>query len=105
MYPHLIIPEPRLWFSSLDEAHFFAWLESIDMMAAVTRVARGRNQDTDLELTFRKRPDEAGIRDLIALTSRYTLDMHCLEVLCTPEHEAWLKDPQKYWYQAIFGHS
>lgn len=105
MHPHLIIPEPRLWFSALDETHFFSWLESIDMIGKVTRVARGGNQGTGLELTFRKKPDEGGIRDLIALMSRYNLDMHCLEVMCTPEHEVWLKDSRMYWFEGIFGDS
>ena len=41
--------------------------------------------------------------DLLGLLARYGLDMRPLQALITPEHEAWLKDPDAYWYASMWG--
>ena len=93
----MIIPEPKIFYSYLDEKHFFYWLEEIPAVKNVLGVISG------LELTIIQPLDQPNLRDLIAVMKRYQLDMTCLADFCTPENEFWFRDPEKYWHTDIFG--
>lgn len=92
MPDQITIKEAR-YYCYKDEESFFRWLESIE---GVER-AVGGPEGLTLHI------GEAGLgrddwADLIGLFMRYGIDMRELRVLLTPDHEAWLKDPQKYWH-------
>jgi hypothetical protein len=82
------------------KTHFFQWLLSIP---AVEKAVGGPG---GLSIIFNavdlERTDWGG---LLSLFTRYGIDMRALQELVTPEHEAWLKDPDKYWYSSLWGTS
>ena len=90
----LLIRE-KIYFSQLDEDHFFAWLQEIP---AVKRVTVG------LEVVVKEPIDKASLYDLIAVMTRYGLDRKCLRPLCESHKDRrWFADPKKYWHKAVFG--
>ena len=80
-----------------DEASFFGWLDRIPAVRAYGGRVRILSIDVDPNL------DEASLHDLIAIFSRYRLDMKQLRVFDGPAAGEWFRDPQKYWHEAIFG--
>lgn len=102
----LVIPEPPLWFSQLDENAFYTALTSIPAVQSL-EVRPGRplpgepNQITlSIDQPFL---DEESLRNLIGIMFRYSLDLSPLAKQCTEDNARWLKDPTKYWYQGVFG--
>src|SRR5712664_420048 len=80
-----------------DEKHFFRWLESIPSVKRVTGGPKG------LTIQFKASGlDRDDWYDLIGLFARYGIDMRGLRDFVTPEHENWLKDPQKYWHSMMW---
>ena len=93
----LEIPQPVLYFSRRDEDNFFSWLKKIAAIKSVD----GSTGFVILDLVS-SIMDDASLRELIALMSRYDLDMSCLRSQCNDGNAAWFRDPKKYWYEKIF---
>jgi hypothetical protein len=95
--PQLIVPGAT-FYSSSDEALFFAWLKSIP---GVTRVVGER---TDLVVTLRSaRLSRRALWDLLALHLRYDLSMKRLAQFERSQNTAWFRDPKMFWHSRIFG--
>lgn len=85
------------YYTYQDEKHFFKWLNSI---SGVEKVVGGPKGLT-IHLTT-KGLDIDDWADLSALLVRYGIDMSAMRGLVTPENEAWVKDPKRFWYAKIF---
>jgi len=93
----LTIKEPVPFFSEGDEDSFFRWLQSIPAVRKVARTPEG------LKLTLRQPPDKLSIYELIAVMSRYQLDMRCLRDICESSKErAWFRRKETYWYDSVY---
>lgn len=93
----ITIKEPSWFYGYKDEKYFFAWLKSIKAIEAFNGYAKG------LKLTIRVPISDDDLRSLIALMTRYQLNLKPLSVLATAENTEWFKDPIKFWYQSVFG--
>jgi len=93
----LVVKEPSIFFSYLDEENFFRWLAAIPAVKGVVRVGPA------LEVAIDEPIDEASLRDLIALLRRYGVDMKVLKDLVNPDNEAWFRSPVAYWFDSVFG--
>lgn len=81
-----------------DEAAFFAWLKSVPGVIAV--VGSGR----ELQIQLRsKRLSQQGLRELIALYTRYDGNLSELAQFATEANSAWFKAPNAVWHRAVFG--
>ena len=85
------------YYTYQDEKHFFRWLHSIPGVEKVVGGPKGLT----IHLTT-KGLDIDDWADLSALLVRYGIDMSAMRGLVTPENEAWVKDPQRFWYAKIF---
>jgi len=85
---------PNYYLSQLDEDHFFTWAQEIP---CVKSIEGGYLYIESKELS------EYDLRDLTAIMYRYNMPMEQLQIFCNPSNESWFKDPEKYWYQAVFG--
>ncbi len=92
----LLIREPALYYCEPDEDHFFAWLEAIPAVLSVKGTPDG------LEVELVEPIDKPSFYELVGLMSRYGLDRKSLRVLCERQTDPWFKDPQNYWYEAVF---
>ncbi len=80
--------------SSLDEKHLFEWAMEIP---GVVRW----EQDT---LVVRSRViSRSSLRDLIALFSRYDIEMRQLAQFKNWKNEEWFASSQMYWHDLVFG--
>jgi len=95
----MLFPEPSLYCGYLDEKHFFEWLESITV---VNRVVGGQAPNALLVTLNESKLDDESLQDVIALLTRYNLDMSWLRNQLTNDNAEWFKDPEKYWYEAVF---
>jgi hypothetical protein len=86
--------QPVVYYSQLDEDHFFAWAQEIPCIKSIDR---GYLHIQESEV------DEQAMRDLLAILERYRLSATPLAALCTPENESWFKDKGKFWHQDVFG--
>jgi len=86
--------QPVVYYSQLDEDHFFTWAQEIP---CVKSIDQGYLHIDGNEV------DEEALRDLLALLERYRLSAKPLADLCTPENESWFKDREQFWYDDIFG--
>jgi hypothetical protein len=94
--PKLIVKE-GMYFSQLDEDHFFGWLQSIPGVVGVAGTPEG------LVVTLRsKNLSERALRDLLALHFRYGLPMKSLAQFETTKNNSWFRSPEKYWYKKVF---
>jgi hypothetical protein len=94
----ILIKEPGPFYSPQDEDYFFEWLQSIPAVKGVKGVKGGC-----LEVTIDGPVNEGCLADLMAVLSRYSVDLKPLKALCAPNNEKWFRDPIKYWYPAVFG--
>ena len=95
--PSLLIFEGP-YYSQLDEAAFFTWLEAI---AGVKRVV---GTPDGLVVTLRSsKLSEAALRDMLALHWRYRLPMKDLAKFHNAGNDRWFRNPGSYWHEAVFG--
>ncbi|MBB5912992.1 hypothetical protein BJY24_001859 [Nocardia transvalensis] len=87
------------YYSHGDEAAFFEWLDKIPAV----RSYGGRVNI--LEIVVETPVDEDSLRELLALCYRYRINMAQLRQLDNSRIGPWFRDPQKYWYEDIFGAS
>lgn len=94
----LTIPEPDGFSCQLDEEHFFKWLQEIYGVKEV----RGHTAGLTVYLAVPALSDSA-LRNLIGLLFRYDIPMSFLRSQLTPKNERWFNEPDKDWYQSVFG--
>jgi len=91
------------WYGSQnDEAAFFEWLGKISCVSGYRGCHENGADLVRVDLTT-SAPNDADLRDLIALHHRYRRDMTSLAQFRTEQNETWFGDPQKYWFGAVFG--
>jgi len=92
----LTIPQPAKFYSAGDEEAFFAWLKSTPGIKEVVGTPEG------LVLTITTPVQRAALYELIALLTRFGIDIEVLKVLVTATDAEYFKDPKKYWHRAMF---
>ncbi|TDZ90218.1 hypothetical protein [Mycobacteroides salmoniphilum] len=85
--------------SQNDEAAFFGRLDSI---AAVESYAGGHGR-TEVITVSLDSIDEDGLREFVALYRRYDIEPRELRVLNAGRFGAWFSDPDRWWYNEVFG--
>lgn len=91
-----IIREPR-YFSYLDEKNFFSWLDSIDDVAEVKGSTDG------LRVTIVESGlSRSSLSDLIAVLTRYSLDIRPLDGVVSEDDRTWFSEPNSYWQKMAF---
>lgn len=86
------------YLSQGDEAAFFAWLKSVPGVVSVLGCGR------ELHIQLRsKRLSQQGLRELIALYSRYGGNLNELAQFATEANFGWFKAPNAVWHRAVFG--
>jgi hypothetical protein len=85
------------FFSSEDEAAFFAWA------ARIPGVARVFGEGRSVILVLRsQRPSEAALRELLALFHRYKVPMQELAGYENASNTGWFRDPRAFWHKKVF---
>jgi len=92
----ITIPKPGRYYAYMDEYHFFRWLERIKRVTGVKWDGHG------LEVTIDGKLDADGLSELIALMTRYELEMDCLQELCLTVDKEQFACSGTYWYDAVF---
>ena len=85
---------PVIYYSQLDEDHFFTWAQEIPSVKSIAGCFLHIQEDE---------VSERDLADLLALLKRYNLSAKPLAALCSPENESWFKDKKKFWYDDVFG--
>jgi hypothetical protein len=81
-----------------DERSFFEWLGRIPC------VERYRNEgQRGLVVYLKRKPRKDELRELLAICQRYGVSMRQLAKFETAANRQWFCDPQKYWYEKVFG--
>ncbi|MBX9402312.1 hypothetical protein K4L06_13440 [Lysobacter sp. BMK333-48F3] len=89
--------ESPVFFSDFDEDLFFGWLNKIESIAEV----RGEGVFIKINISL-ERLDEEGFRELIAIFTRFGLNVAELKKLDSDIFLAWLHNPRAYWYEKMF---
>ena len=82
--------EAVVFYSTQDEATFFAWAQSIPQVERVS----GRGRSIIIELKA-KRVSNASLRELLSLFRRYRIPMRQLAQFRDAPNEAWFTAPHK----------
>lgn len=86
------------YLSRLDEDMFFEWLGKLSCVLSVEGVG------DELQITVStSRVEDACLRELIALFSRYQIGLKQLAVFQDDKRRKWFSDSQKYWFSEVFG--
>jgi hypothetical protein len=86
------------FFSQGDESAFFAWLDKLPI------VERYEGRGSTLYLLVRSEAvDESGLRELLALFTRYRIGLRQLLALDREEFADWFRNEKAYRYEEIFG--
>jgi hypothetical protein len=88
------------YLSTRDEAAFFGWLQDIPGVVGF----RGVGRELHISLRSKRLPAE-GLRELIALYTRYGGCSNELAQFLNSANRHWFQNPEAYWYKAVFGHS
>jgi hypothetical protein len=80
-----------------DETAFFEWLDRMECVESY------RGQVCDLLIMLKRRPTKYDLQELLAFFFRYGIDMRQLVRFEMKSNRKWLRDPQKYWHQRMFG--
>ena len=79
-----------------DERAFFEWLERIEGVERFEGVGR------DLLIYVSQEIEELGLRDLVALFSRYGVDLAQIPKAFSVGEHPWLLKETAYWFRAMF---
>jgi hypothetical protein len=82
-----------------DERAFFEWLSRIPCVESYD----GDGSGNGLVVRLKRRPGKDDLWQLLALCHRYGVDMRQLAKFETARNRDWFRDPDKYWYRAVFG--
>lgn len=96
---HVLVASSVTYYSQDDEVAFFGWLDRLQS------VADCHGEVNNLYIRLKYWPDDADLREILALFYQYGLDLQQLKRLETLDNEQWLRDPQKYWYDRMYGKS
>ena len=80
-----------------DETAFFEWLARMECVEGFDGAGH------DLFIRLRGRPTKYDLQELLAFFFRYGIDISQLARFETRSNKAWLRDPQKYWHERMFG--
>lgn len=94
---NIIVATAVTYFHENDETAFFEWLGRIDCVESFDGEA------SDLFLRLKRQPNRQDLQELLAFCFRYGIDLRQLAKFETPSNRAWLRDPDKYWYEQMFG--
>jgi hypothetical protein len=83
--------------SALDEAAFFEWLHKLPCASEF----EGRGDTLYIRIASSK-VDKTALRELLALFTRYGVDMRQLAVFEKPQFSRWFRDEGKYWHKSVF---
>jgi hypothetical protein len=87
------------YYSYLDEELFFAWIKNIPSVVDF----KGRGKELYLYVKSKKIPQK-DLSELIALFSRYNVDMKQLHIFLNSRNKAWFYENKKaYWRKRVFG--
>jgi len=86
-----------VFFSRTDEQQFFDWLDKVPAVESY----HGKGPDIIISLSDDQIGDDS-LRELLALFTRYGVDMPQLAVFETNENRFWFRNPVKYWYRSVF---
>ncbi len=84
------------YFHANDERAFFEWIERVPCVASLDGIL------CDLFIDLARPPDDADLRELLAIFFRYGIDMRQLARFESDSNRAWLRDPRKFWYARVF---
>ncbi|MGV9674633.1 hypothetical protein ACWDSJ_05090 [Nocardia sp. NPDC003482] len=86
------------YYSPQDEAAFFGWLEKIGCIESYRGHSRTLYLTIDLDAV-----DEEDLRELVALYTRYKIDLKELRALNATRVGQWFSDPERWWHAEVFG--
>jgi hypothetical protein len=92
-----LIAKSVSYYSDGDETAFFRWLDSIPCVIDY----HGVHDELQINIAHEK-VDKYDIRELIALFYRYNVELKQLLALDRAEFQGLLRDPKKYWHNAMF---
>lgn len=104
----LIIPEPLLFFSQVDEDLFFHGLKSIPAIGefSIRPGAPMSGLPNQITLTLQSsKMDDDSLRNLIGLLMRYGLEMKSLNGQVSELNQHWFMREDQYWFAKVFGDS
>ncbi|WP_280489798.1 hypothetical protein [Nocardia farcinica] len=93
---NVVIEATKVRYYSLDEAAFVSWLRAIECVKSLE--GRERTLYITIDLTA---VDEGGLRELVALYSRYDLDLARLRVLQECRVGPWFSSPARWWHDEV----
>ncbi|MGR4893569.1 hypothetical protein ACIPPQ_21315 [Sphingopyxis sp. LARHCG72] len=84
------------FYSYADEKNFFKWIESINEVNDV----KGRADEILIKIS--DNISSESLREIIAIFSRYCIEMTQLSQFKNIENEDWFFDDEMYWFNRIF---
>lgn len=86
------------YLSDHDEAVFFEWLRRLKAVSSV----RGELRTEEITVVPSRLTDDE-LRELLALFTRYGVEMSQLSVFRTARNASWFARPTSYWFKKVFG--
>jgi hypothetical protein len=86
------------YLSEHDEEVFFQWLGRLRSVTSV----RGELQTEEITVTPSRLTDDE-LRELLALSTRYGVEMSQLSVFRARANASWFARPTAYWFKSVFG--
>lgn len=93
-----LIFQGPIFYSQKDENLFFEWLKSL----AAGIEFRGIGRDLHVSIP-KSGVTPAAIRELVAIGTRYQLDLSGLRAIAKSRGFEWLGDEAKFWSKSVFG--
>jgi len=94
---NILVASNVVYYHQHDETAFFEWL------ARIGCVERFYGEGRSLFICLKRRPKQDDLRELLAFFFRYGIDMTQLARFETQSISAWLRNPQAYWHERMFG--
>ncbi|GKS68567.1 hypothetical protein W03_05710 [Nitrosomonas sp. PY1] len=86
------------FFSRNDEEAFFEWLDKL------TCVEKYFGQGDVLYISLKRvAVDEEALRELLAISHRYGIDIKQLRTFDCDAFSSWFRDSRAYWFGSVFG--
>ena len=94
---NVVVATSVTYYHPNDETAFFEWLARMECVEGFD------GTDRDLFIRLKRRPTRSDLQELLAFCFRYGIDMAQLAKFERPSNKGWLRDPQKYWHDGMFG--
>jgi len=86
-----------IFYSQIDEAQFFNWLDNIDCIANVQGVG------DSIQLDVVTPPSDIALREIISLFHRYEIDKSQLRRFETEQNRHWFtENKHAFWHKDLF---